>query len=345
MERFNYFPILRWKLGEQAAVKKLGVLERQAMLPIAELQQLEPNLRQPKLISVLTACGAAQIPIAVDMKTAVPGRVSMQAVSRLVGVLQAAGLRACPTVHGTHVQLDPSGFTHLKGQAAIVIRIVPHKMPLVNAVAIIAQCRATLGRKANIYVLLDLEAIGEVDLKASALMLAAFVQGIRNKCDPLQIAVAGGSFPMTLGGFRIGVNNYIPRKELAIWKIVKAQQDCSAVSFGDYAVTNPEPLGDIDPRTMNPAAAIRYCLDDSWWLPRASGVRTKGKGGMSQYNDLCKIVIANKHYSGSSFSYGDERYAHHAQPTATSGNLMTWRRDATNHHLTFTARQFIAGTV
>lgn len=345
MEQFDYFPILRWKQGEQSAVKKLGVAERQVMLPIAELQQLESNPRRPKLISILTACGATQMPIAVDIKTAVAGRVSMQSVARLIGTLQTAGLRVFPAIHGTHAQLDPSGFTHLKGQPAVVIRIVPHRMLLTDATALISQFRRALGAKASIYVLLDLEAIGEVEVNASALMLETFVRGIISTCDPLQIAVAGGSFPMTLGSFPVGVNNYIPRKELEIWKALKAKPGCAEVKFGDYAVTNPEPLGDIDPRTMNPAAAIRYCLDDKWWLPRASGVRTRGRGGMGQYNDLCKLLIASPQYSGSSFSFGDERYAHHALPATTSGSFMTWRRDATNHHLTFTARQLIAGTV
>ena len=115
--------------------------------------------------------------------------------------------------------------------------------------------------------------------------------------------------------------------------------------FGDYGVTNPEPLEDIDPTKMNPAAAIRYTLKSEWWVLRGAGVRTKGKGGMGQYNDLCRLLIKSPDYSGQTFSYGDHRYYEHAQPGASSGNLTTWRRDATSHHVVFTVRQLVSGNV
>ena len=66
---------------------------------------------------------------------------------------------------------------------------------------------------------------------------------------------------------------------------------------------------------------------------------------MGQYNDLCRLLIASSDYSGANFSFGDFQYKAHAQVGASSGSLMTWRRDATNHHLVYTVRQLAAGNV
>lgn len=342
---FTYFPVLRWKQGEVTAVRRLDAADRTSMLPLAEVQLLEASNAQPKLRKALEQADAASNPVGLDLKPAYTPRVPLAALAKLTGAFQASGLKTWPVIHATDALLDLPGLTEFKGHPAVVLRIYPNETLLPNALGLIAATRSACGRKTLIYVVLDLDSVGGIAVTALATSLESFVRDITATSEVAQVAMVGGSFPYSLTGFKVGVGNRLPRRELDVWKGLRTLPGCGAVAFGDYGVTNPKPLEDIDPRAINPAAAIRYTVQNEWWLLRASGVRSKGKGGMGQYNDLCRILIASADYSGAGFSYGDFQYDAHAKPGASSGSFMTWRRDATSHHLVYTVRQLIAGTV
>lgn len=346
MKQFTYFPILRWKRGEQIATRKLVLADREPMLPIAKVQTLEAGGEQPKLRTQIEQAAARTVPIGIDLCDALKPTVPLSVLARLTASFQANGLQAWPVVHAADALLDLPGLAQFKGQPALILRVDPHHALLATTTSLVATVRKACSRAlTKLYVVLDLNAIGEIDLGALVGLLEPFAHDLLLTNEVTQVAAVGGSFPYTLGGFKIGVGNRLQRKELAIWKLLRKKPGCQAVAFGDYCVTNPKPLEDIDPRAMNPSAAIRYTLQDAWWLLRASGVRTKGKGGMGQYNDLCRLLIASTNYSGPTFSFGDQQYEVHAQTRASSGNLTTWRRDATNHHLVYTVRQLLAGHV
>jgi hypothetical protein len=336
----NYYPILRWKQGEQIAVAKLDVADRAALVPIAEVQALETG-GQPKLEKTLRAARADVYPIAVDIKPCYLGtRVPLARLARIVGRFHTAGLDVWPVVHAADAFADVAGLPAFKGQRALVLRIYPNDTPLVSALAIAKDVRKAMGRGGRLHVVIDLDSIGDIDPAAMAAMTVPYVRDLTASGDVSRVVMAGGSFPLTVGGFKLGVGNLLPRRELTIWKAVRGHAGCQDAAFGDYGVTNPQPLEPIDPRTMNPSAHIRYTLRNEWWLLRASGVKTKGWG---QYNDLCMLLVADPRYSGATFSFGDDRYTAHSVVGSTSGSFMTWRRDATSHHLVFTVRQLAAG--
>lgn len=337
---WNYYPILRWKQGEQGAVARLAAADRVGVLPIAEIQTLETG-GQPKLEKTLRAAAADQHPVAVDINPAFPGKlVPLARVARILGRLQHAGLKVWPTLRGADVLADIAELSAFKGQSDLVLRLYPGATPLAAALALAKGVRKSLGRGGRLHVVVDLDSIGDIAPSAMAAMVIPYVRDLYASGDVARVVVAGGSFPLTVGSFKVGVGNTLPRRELDIWKVVRAAPGCQDAAFGDYGVTNPQPLEPIDPRTMNPSAHIRYTLKNEWWLLRASGVKTKGWG---QYNDLCALLVSDSRYSGATFSYGDGRYAFHSKLGSSSGSFMTWRRDATSHHLAYTVRQLAAG--
>ena len=342
---FLYFPALRWKQGEQIATRKLDNADRARMLPLAEIQSLDAA-SLAKLTKQLTQAQASIMPIALDLKVAHGnGPVPVPYLANMTAYYQEQGLRTWPVLHATDALLNPASLANLKGQPAVVLRIYPLQLPLADALSVLADLRKACGKNTSIFVVLDLYAIADIELLALAGLAEPFVRQIAATGHATQIALIGGSFPYQLGGYKQGVQTRLPRKELTVWKELRKRQGCGAVAFGDYAVTNPLPLAEIDPRNLNPAAAIRYALKNDWWLLRAAGVRTKGKGGMGQYNALCKLLVASPDYSGKPFSFGDRMYDEHCAPDATSGSFMTWRRDATSHHLTYTVRQLASGNI
>lgn len=345
MSDFIYVPILRWKQGEQGALRYTDAADRERMLPIAEIQVIESTVMQPKLQRQMLRAAGTEFPIGIDFSTAISGRVPHALLADRCKRLQSVGVQAWPTIRATHAIADLPGLTHFKGQPAAIVRSRADSTTLADLALVIDALRRACGKSMPIYVVLDLFALGDVDANVKATGIAPQARAVLAMPAIAQVAMAGGSFPMNLGALKPGVGNRLTRRELAVWKALRALPGCRAIVFGDYGVTNPEPLEEIDPTKMNPAAAIRYTLKDVWWVLRGSGVRTKGKGGMGQYNNLCKLLIAHADYCGATFSYGDKKYYDHAQPGATSGSLTTWRRDATSHHVVFTVRQLIAGNV
>ena len=346
MNPFLYFPILRWKQGEQIAMRRLDAADRALMLPTLEVQSLEATPAQPKLSKQAEFAGAKSSPLAIDLRqTGIAGPQLLPAVARVTSHLRAQGLMAWPLLHGVDILGNPAALSHFSGLFGVVLRINPSDLPMATAVQLVKDLRQACGTRTVLMVLVDFYAIADMPEVVLANFAEPYIRQIAATGEVFQVAVAGGSFPPSLSPFPQGVATRLPRKELTIWKTLKARPGCGSLAFGDYCVTNPLPLPDIDPRTMNPAAAIRYTLKKEWWLLRAAGVRTKGRGGMGQYNSLCKLLVASNDYLGAAFSFGDQQYGAYAQPGASSGSLMTWRRDATSHHLVYTVRQLASGNV
>lgn len=332
-------------MGEQGAVKNLVPGDRQNLLPIAEVQLLEAGTAQPKLKASLEKAQAATTPIGIDLSAAYDGPVPLAELAKLTVSFQSTGLQVWPVVQAADALLGIAGLSVFNKQPGFVLRIFPNEMNLPTALSILQALRKACGRHTLLYAVIDLGSIGEIDLRALAGMAHPFVRDIHASGLVHQVAVAGGSFPYSLAGIPVGAANNLLRKELEVWKLVRTHPGCAEVAFGDYSVTSPKPLEDLNPWEMNPAAAIRYTLKNHWWLLRGSGIKTKGAGGMAQYNSLCKLLIGHANYVGNTFSFGDSRYDYHARPGSTPGSLMTWRRDATSHHLVYTVRQLLAGHV
>lgn len=332
----SYFPILKWKQGEQGAIYNLAAADRTQMLPIIEPQPPTKGTIGSVLKTQLEKIDAAQYPVAIDLRTVYPTGVPLPTLARLCIALQAAGLQALPAINSSDAFLNPTALAAFKGLPAIVLRLDVRVTPLVNALALIQALRGAVGRRTQIFVVVDLGALGDSPAPNLVTLVEPFVRDITATGVVTRTALAGGSFPFTLQGLPQGAQTRIPRKEWLVWQQLVQRPGCTDARFGDYAVTNPQPMEIVDPSRMNPSAAIRYALQDEWWLLRAGGVRTSGFG---QYNTLCQLLIRSPDYAGANFSYGDGRYQFHAGTGASTGNLTTWRRDATNHHLVQTVRQ------
>ena len=99
--------------------------------------------------------------------------------------------------------------------------------------------------------------------------------------------------------------------------------------FGDYAINHPELL-QIDMRKVKPAATLRYTIKDHWLILKGKNVRDNG---FDQYRKHCEYIANSKYFYGERFSYGDYYIAQCAKGSESTGNLSTWRKVGTNHHL------------
>lgn len=331
----KYYPILKWKAGEQKAVQQLAAGDRGPMLPILELQKAPGGLTPADVVDTLAKAKIGDWPIGLDLRM-VNAPVTFSMLEKYCAAARKAGHVAYPVVHASDLFAQLANVSALHGASGVVLRLRMQVITLAGTLAAIASVRKAIGKAVPLHVVYDFGPIGEVDNAWLTGFAEPFVRDTLAQGAATSVAISGGSFPQSLAGFPVG-NNLLPRREWQMWQMLRTRVGCADVRFGDYNVTNPEALAEnIDPRAMNPAAAIRYALDGEWWLLRGRGAKTSG---FDQYNTLCRVLIADARYAGPNFSYGDDRYHHHAQPGASSGNFTTWRRDAASHHLVQTVRR------
>jgi hypothetical protein len=147
--------------------------------------------------------------------------------------------------------------------------------------------------------------------------------------------VAATSFPENLIGLPASDSSFIPREEWNLWRSILRGRPSRLPSFADYAISHPEPA-EVDPRVMRPSASVRYTADDYWLVLKGRNLRDHG---YEQFHEVCRELIERPEYSGRPFSWGDEYIDDCASESVGTGNLTTWRKVGTSHHLAFVLRQ------
>lgn len=347
---FCYVPILKWKQGEQITFRELEDANYEQMLPLLELMPFktltgesltEAHQRDAnKNASLMIKAKFDDKPVAIDTLHRMPSYASQtKLLISTVNVLKKAGVKHIfPVIHPGMVLSEPKEFTKLQNYEAVVLRIKVQSFLPIQIDGLITCVRESLDSNLpEIHIVLDMSDMVGADENASANIVAPFIVAAFNNKNTKSVTFAGGGFPMSLAGIPQG-NRSIARSELRTYQLLQ-KGHFPELRFGDYAVTNPTLLEGLDPTKMNPSCQIRYTRDLEWLLIKGQGSKTHG---MAQYNQLSQLLISHSAFSGKKFSFGDERYDYHAQPGSKSGSYMTWRRDATSHHIVFTIKQMRA---
>ena len=187
---------------------------------------------------------------------------------------------------------------------------------------------------ANADLLLDLRALTPDARRIDAAGALSLMAQIPNVDRWRTFTLAGTSFPENLIGLPPSDCSVVPRHEWGLWRSVLAAQPSRFPTFGDYAISHPEP-SEVDYRVMRPSASVRYTADGSWLVLKARNLRDHG---YEQFHDVCRDLIDRAEYSGSHFSWGDKYIDDCANEIAGTGNLTTWRKVGTSHHLAFVLR-------
>jgi hypothetical protein len=339
-------PILKWKQGEQITLRELDSGDQSKMMPLLELLPFKdiPNAsfkdsfkaEQLKTAVKLIKADFDQYPIAIDTLLMAPGYPSQtKLMITTLLLLKSAGVNAVPVIHPGMILAEPAEFQKLQLFGEVVLRIRTGTLLPIQVDNLITALRSALGTDATtIHILLDMHDIVGSLAPAKVAEVEPLIKAAMSNENSGSVIFAGGAFPMSLAGIAQGSSS-IARVDYQAYRLLQGN-GYPDIIFGDYAVTNPILLEGLDPTKMNPSVQIRYTRDMDWLLLKAGGSKTHGMG---QYIPLCNLLVAHKDYSGNTYSYGDGRYFYHTQAGATSGSYMTWRRDATSHHLAFTVRQ------
>jgi hypothetical protein len=164
-----------------------------------------------------------------------------------------------------------------------------------------------------------------------------FVESIPRLRQWRSFTITATSFPENLIGLPPSDSSILDRTEWGLWlELVRRRRELSRwPTYGDYAISHPE-SAEVDPRIMSASASIRYTADQSWLVLKGKSLR---KSGFEQFFGVCQDLVGRPEYSGPNFSWGDKYICDCADGMDGPGNLTTWRKVGTSHHLAFAVRQ------
>lgn len=345
---WRYMPILKWKRGEQDALRYLEEKHWDGVLPLVELTPISAAPEVAALSAALPdycAVVAAQLsksapdnqPVAIDsiyVSTGFSRQISLLLLichhlqkkvdNTIIPVFRARWLDLLPALNATKTQ-------QLKNFPELILRLRTDELEASQVGPSLKALADFVGHR-NIHLVLDQFSLVDRQHSECLAALTPYLAAA-TAVSCASVTLAGGSFPINLTGKKQGVTN-IPRVEWKIWTHVTQDGAFPKLRYADYAVTNPMPLEeDLDPKKMNPSIAIRYASDDFWRLYKGGGFK---KGPAGELRALCKLLVTDSIYGGKAYSYGDGQYMAYSLGTDKNGIPWTWRRDATNRHIVHT---------
>lgn len=147
------------------------------------------------------------------------------------------------------------------------------------------------------------------------------------------LTVAATAMPSTLPPGR-GVS-VIERADWIHYSSIRSKRTAllRVPTFGDYAVTHPDPLSEIDPKQIQISAKLKYTSSNSWLLSR--GDLYKGHGGKSKGGEAIRSVAQEltRRPEFTRSHTGPEKWIEDAAKNGRPGNTTTWVTIGTWRHL------------
>ena len=349
----HYVPAIKWRQGEYGALEELRAHHKVDITPLVDVPPIPWDFaeeRPTKTIDTHVARMPDQMvkawgkerPIFVDIGLVDPGArlaTGQHPLDGLFMALATAGVQAVPV---TATDRDDN---YQRAVAAIVAR--DGRGLCVRAVADDFDSTASLGiltdlidafgiSRGDIDLIIDMGAIAPGQSGLMARVVSTALALIGGAAEFRTLTVQSGAFPTDLAAVPQGVS-LIPRADWIMWLTLRSQPLDRQPSFGDYTAAHPEPK-EIDPRLMQASASIRYATDTEWVIARGRSVNSPKFGGYAQFNRLSAALMAHPAFTGASFSWSSD-YITACASGGQTGNLTTWRKVATNRHMSRTAHQ------
>ncbi len=353
-DQTHYVPILKGRAGEYGALQEMSAKVKAALTPMIEVppipwdftadrpaKTIDEHLK--KVTGMIARSWGQQRPLFLDLLWIAPRERLANGEHPLAHVFRmarGAGLQAVPVTgleRGNDYQLACRDVVALD-QRGLCVRLQREDFEdtaeLTDQVSSLLQILDVTPPETDL--MLDLRALGTGKGSALLAVIPALVRSVPQFRSWRSFTLAVTAFPEDLMGLPPSSVTPIPRMGWGAWRSLIGQSRLPrAPTFADYAISHPQP-SEVDPRIMRPSASIRYTANDAWLILKGRNLRDYG---YAEFYDVCRDLVAHQEYSGPSFSWGDRYIQECSARHVGTGNLTTWRKVGTSHHLAFVVRQ------
>lgn len=348
----HYVPILKWKRGEQKALEHVSATSKVHMTPLIEIVPVPydfVNEQPAKSVDqhlngtseqIVSSWGVDR-PIFLDLYWIDPTERMSNGSHPLNFIIDEAHARGAKVIPVTGCDRDTDYQAAVKNansryRLGVCIRLGDDDfLDITNNLSVLLNSLEI--EPSQVDLLIDLKEISSQTINANAMTVTTVINTIPNITAYRTLTLAASAFPENLSRISSGNVGSIDRVEWELWRLLntRSQTIRRMPSFGDYAIANPF-YSEIDPRIMQMSANIRYTISDEWLIFRGRSIKLHG---WSQARDLARAIVSSRHFSGSTFSWGDQYIDDCSNGQSSTGNAETWRRVGTNHHLEFVIAQ------
>lgn len=330
MQNISYFPILKWKKGEQCALKELVVGES-VIFPVIELVD---DVIPSSFFSTLKDCFTGSVYI-----DTIRCDENRNLLCSLIDYAKDNGIDARPVLYLDDVYEFYGDLTNKSQHIAIKIP-VPEEFEGESFDDIIKYVNNPIfSSKVDIF--LDAgEVINKKDASISFASYKAQLDKIDTELDVLDnIVICLTSFPENLeveAGETVSFNRY----DIKIFKRLNELYPNYRLGYSDYGVTKfTETELDFSKMKYGILPKIKYTIADQYIVLKGEKDRIRGVTVRSVL-DMAKEIVSSDYYSGKDFSYGDAAiYEKATIKNSKPGGSTQWVTYTANHHLAFVMRQ------
>lgn len=332
MIQTKYFPILKWKKGEQCALKELHVNEG-SFIPVIEIT--EDELKPSDFFNTLETCYSGSIyfdTVRCDDENRSILKIYTEYASQHC-------INAYPLIYANDV-FDL--FNYIAGiTTRIAVKIpVPDDFDSVPNSTLISYLKNNMTNKIVDLFLDASEVINNKDANLSFASYKALLSSISSEFTRFnQIVICLTSFPEKLE-IEAGETTKYTRYDIKIFKKLNELYPNYNLGYSDYGVTKFTDT-ELDFRLMKygPLPKIKYTTTDKYIVLKGQKDRQRGIYLRSSI-DMAKEIVESDYFSGKDFSYGDLCiYEKATSSNSKPGSSANWVTYNANHHLVFVMEQ------
>ena len=321
----RYYPVLKWKKGEQLALKNLTSEQQKGIMPIIEL--VDPTSPE----EFFNTLQGISCPVYIDTEN-----IDSNEYEYLTSIVEQARENDKPVY-----PVIPVSLVEAKTPKSSLLERCLFKIPVIpeedepNVGEIIEKIKA-LG-VAEYGVILDIGP--SVKREFLGLQRTALLTLLTSQKDFLlgtrAVIVCTSSFPSDISDIGGGEERQYKRYDFSLFyrtvSALEGDELLHKLAYADYGVSKyTETELDFSRLRYGILPKIKYSTPTEYIVLK--GKRQQGILTIS-YKELAQTILNAPYYSGREFSYGDECIYNIANSADKSGNSTNWVTYCANHHI------------
>lgn len=354
----TYTPILKWKAGEQGAIKDLNDVIKKQIYPVCIVPPIpwdfDQNCNKKTIDEHLIGFGKklkkswnidSTIMLDGEKLDNIKMKNKEHTMERLIDDAENNGVKIVPVIGGDksteYIKAVNSKIASYKRGVAIRLKY----QDLINSKILVKLMTEVNVDINKVDLIIDCGEINKDSLGQCETDVLKFIDLLTEFGEFRKIILSSSSFPKSLAGIpKYSLKEYL-RNDFKLWKkVVNKNSTDREISFGDYGVDDPEWPEKINPKFLTNIMMgyIRYTGKDRWYVAKGEKLYHNAVG-FKQFNKLAQMIMDSELgiYCGELYSSGDNQIYNVANKIGTNGNNGTWVKAAVNHHITFVVNQLM----